>query len=92
METYSVLALSTGHIEESDNVALKAAAYQTNMVMVRNSGYFIKLYQDEKASNIRPSYSYSLQKLIEFALDKGFGMIELDSAAEALEEFTLHDW
>jgi hypothetical protein len=92
METYSVLAASTGHIELADNGALKVAASQTGMVMHRHTGYFIKLYRDDKAANIRPDYSPSLQKLIEHAFDEGFGMIELDCDAEALEGFDLHDW
>lgn len=92
METYSVLAASTGHIELADNGALRVAASQTGMVMARHTGYFIKLYQNDKAANIRPGYSSSLQKLIEFAHDKGFGMIELDCDAETLEGFDLHDW
>lgn len=92
METYSVLATSTGHITLADNGALKSAGFKTNMVMTRNTGYFIKLDQDNKAANIRDDYSYSLKKLIEFAFEQGFGMIELDCDAEVLEGFDLYDW
>lgn len=92
METYSVLAVSTGHITLADNGALKVAGYQTNMVMTRSTGFFIKLHQDNREENIRDDYSPSLNKLIEFAFDKGFGMIELDCDAEVLEGFDLYDW
>lgn len=92
METYSVLAVSTGHIELEDNGALKLAASQTGMVMTRATGFFIKLYQDDKAANLRCDYSPSLRQLIEHAFDNGFGMIELDCDADALEGFDLHDW
>ena len=42
METYQAIALSTSHIEQADTNALRIAAFQTNMVMKRESGFFIR--------------------------------------------------
>ena len=92
METYQVIALSTSHIEEDDTGALRIAAFQTNMVMERESGFFIKLYMNDLAGNLRGDYSPSLCKVIEFAFNNDFQMIELDSDAEAIPELEQHDW
>lgn len=92
METYNAVALSTSHITEDDNGALRVASFQGNMVMERESGFFIKLYMDEPAHNFREDYSESLKNVIRFAFDNDFQMIELDSDAEAIEELDQHDW
>ena len=92
METYQVIALSTSHIEEDDTGALRIAAFQTNMVIERESGFFIKLYMNDLAGNLRGDYSPSLCKVIEFAFNNDFQMIELDSDAEAIPELDQHDW
>tara|TARA_R110001599_G_scaffold350659_2_gene581138 strand:- start:69 stop:347 length:279 start_codon:yes stop_codon:yes gene_type:complete len=92
METYQVIALSTSHIEQADNNALRIAAFQTNMVMERESGFFIKLYMNDLAGNIRGDYSPSLCKVIEFAFNNNFEMIELDSDAQIIQELDQHDW
>ena len=92
METYQVVALSTSHFEQDDSGALRIAAFQTNMVMERESSFFLKLHMDDLAGNIRSDYSPSLRKVIEFAYNNGFQMIELDSDAGVIQELDQHDW
>lgn len=92
MEIYQFIALSTSHIEEDDNGALRIAAFQTNMVMERESGFFIKLETEDLAGNLRSDYSPSLCKVIDFAFNNNFELIELDSDAEAIPELDQHDW
>lgn len=92
METYQAIALSTSHIERSDAVALNLAGKQTEMVFERDSGYLIKLYTDDLALNIRSDYSPSLKRVVEFAYERNFALIELDVAAEVLDELHQHSW
>ena len=92
METYQVIALSTSHIEEDDTSALCIAAFQTNIVMERESSFFITVYMNDVAGNLSGDYSPSLCKVIEFAFNNNFEMIELDSDAEAIPELDQHDW
>jgi hypothetical protein len=47
---------------------------------------------NDLAGNLRGDYSPSLCKVIEFAFNNNFEMIELDSDAEAIPELDQHDW
>lgn len=94
-ETYPVLALGTGHMTFEDSQYLDVLANTgSNMVMKRESGFFIKLYagEDELEMNFNLHYSPSLTSIITFAYENGFQLIEFDSDAPALKEFTVHDW
>ncbi|MBL1456388.1 hypothetical protein [Methylophaga sp.] len=92
METYPVIALNVSHIEKADDDALRIAAFQTNIVMERDSGFFIKLYMNDLADNLRGDFSPSLCKVIQFAFNYNFDWIELDSDAEAISELDQHAW
>lgn len=92
METYRVIALSTAHIEHSDVATLSAAVDESNMVMKRDTGFFIKLYLNSLAGNFRKDYSKSLKEVIAYAFDNNFEMIELDSDAPVIQELNQHDW
>lgn len=94
-ETYPVLALSTGHMTFKDSQYLDVLANTgSNMVMTRESGYFIKLYagEDELEMNLNVHYSPFLTRVITFAYESGFELIEFDTDAPVIEEFTVHDW
>lgn len=92
-ETYGVMAVSTAHLTMDDHQHLHAQSEDSNMVMARDTGYFIKLYQDPEhndslAMNRSANYSDTLNELIRFAVRNGYQMIEFDADAHILEEFT----
>ncbi|WP_138437949.1 DUF5983 family protein [Marinobacter shengliensis] len=93
-ETYQVLAVSTGHISEQDNLLLLEAANDPDetMVMGRKTGYFIKLYADDTPLNYRHGHSEALKRLIRLALEAGFQMIELDADASMIDGLDVFDW
>jgi len=54
VESYRVMAISIGHITQADSEAFtKLASDGDNMIMDRDSGFFIKLYGDDLAFNVR---------------------------------------
>lgn len=93
-EAYRVLAVSTGHITEQDNLLLQAAADDPDetMVMGRKTGYFIKLYAGDSPLNYRHGYSEALNRLIRLAHEAGFQMIELDCDASLIDGLDVFDW
>lgn len=92
-ESYRVMAISISHITELDSTFLsKLANDGDNMIMERDSGFFIKLYGDELELNEREELSVSLNKIITHACNHGFQMIEIDQAIPALDIFRVHEW
>ena len=111
MEVYSVLVLSTAHITKEDADVLHSITHRhpyilnhpfANMIMERDTGYFMKLYEEEylndlaaypkvMAENMR--FSTALQKIITYAYSEGHRMIEFDRDAEKYPEFfETFDW
>ena len=95
METYSVLALSTGHLTKEDNALLHGITHHHphaldhqfyGMVMSREEGYFIKLYEEDYL-NEAAEFSPTLHKIIKYAHTEGHRMIEFDRDAEEYPEF-----
>ena len=103
METYTVLAMSTGHLTKEDNSLLHSITHRHHhalenpfygMVMTREKGYFIKLY-DERYLNEEGATEFSpaLQKIILHAHDEGHRMVEFDcDAAEYPALFETFNW
>ena len=90
-ESYSCLVCSTGHLKQTGLRGLEEmAAGGDSMVMARDTGLFIKLYEEEKYNN-RPEYCAELLTLIQFAQENGHKLIELDCDAETLPIFPVYD-
>lgn len=100
LETYEVVALSTGHLTLEDRDALEDAANEGDpMVLKRDTGFFIKFYpagpEDNEGispSNLRHGHSETIKDIIRWALKSGYSMIEFDSDADMLEQFPTFDW
>ena len=90
-EQYRCVALSTAHIKKVDLMALDRQSEDEQMVLVRDTGYFIKLYEEEDY-NCHSSYSLRLNVLIRKAHMAGFRMIELDRDAPILDNFPSSEW
>ena len=92
-EQYKAIALSTGHLTEEDVMTLTNMVHRTNMVTMRDTGWFVKLYEIENkdASDIEawreyyPFVSDSLMTILQCVYLSGFRMIEFDSDAEEIE-------
>ena len=77
-ETYTVLVLSTGLLTVADQFTLNALV-EENMVMRRDTGYFVKLYEEEEYN--QASYgilSKAVRTIILESHKLGFRMIEFD--------------
>lgn len=92
-ESYRCLCLSTAHLTKNDVGVLEELAGKKadQMIFERDSGFFIKLYE-ESEYNQREGMSAGYHKIIEYALAKGFRMIEFDCDVEALDIFESHNW
>ena len=89
-DTYRVVAVSTGHLTSSDMRYLEGVSKyvvdteRDNMVMARDTGWFIKLY-DEPEYNQRVGLSIAANELLKLAHMAGFKMVEFDSEAEVVD-------
>jgi len=94
IETYKVVALSTGHLTIEDRDALQAAAddIEETMVMGRSTGFFIKLYDLADSDDLRHGHSESIKRIVQWAKGLGFQMIEFDRDADTLPCFPVYDW
>jgi len=92
-ESYKVVVLSTSHLSKKDVEALDHAISDgDNMVLKRMTGFFIKLYPSNTASNFRHGHSESIKKLISWALNKGYQMIEFDCDGNLVPQFPTYEW
>ena len=111
MEEYKVLAISTSHLSKEDTSVFHSLSHHhldaydhpfRHMVMARDTGWFIKLY-DEADYNDLVTYpqaigegmrfSPALHKIIMFAHSNGYRMIEFDRDAEEYPNlFETYDW
>ena len=94
-DQYKCIAISTIHLNEHCKSALSALAAHTNMVFERDTGWFVKLY-DELEYNLEMPNSAcyelgeipsQLATIYSAALSAGYRMIEFDSEAEAYNGF-----
>jgi hypothetical protein len=91
-DTYNVISISTSHISNEDRIRLDVYSNDKtcNMIMNRDSGWFIKLYDDESANEAH-GLSAPLTTLLNVCLNLGFRMIEFDSDATVYEALTCFD-
>ncbi len=102
LEEYKVLAINSGHITRSDAALLSSMTHShphtlihpfKNMIMERDAGYFIKLYDEEVDDSQFVGFSESLIKILKYAHQEGFRMIEIDCDAKQYPElFETFDW
>lgn len=92
-ESYSVVAISTSHLTESDTVLLSQSFINgEQMTLQRHTGFFIKLYSHDLSSNLKDTYSCSLKDIIKWAFKSGYRMIEFDRDADCHPGFEVHEW
>lgn len=97
VEEYMTVAMSTAHLTKEDLDALEAAEREDDqMVLKRESGYFIKLYDvcDEEGveRNYRHGHSDTIKDIIRWALESGYRMIEFDGDATVMAQFPTFEW
>lgn len=88
-EQYKTLCISTGDITEPDMKKLELAAELTgmNMIMVRDTGLFLKLYREEEyMTDMIGNLTPETQQIINAAIAAGFRMIEIDCDTEPLTD------
>jgi len=96
-ETYEVLVLSTAHLTEADNIGLGKMAKDPseNMVMERETGYFIKLYtadNDGFSHNKYPVLSNHFTRILHYADSIECLGIEFDCDAGTLGFLKTFNW
>lgn len=85
--SYRTLVLSLAHITKEDEVVLaREKVNQDNgMILGRDTGFFIKLYEDLEDC-LMDDYSLPLKSLVIWAKEKGYSMIELDFEGPVMDE------
>lgn len=93
LDEYKCVAVSTGHLTENDRDQLHRAVHGPlfpegpavgNMIMERDTGWFMKLYGELDANMHGPIWSDQLQRLITWAHYAGYRMIEFDGDAPVI--------
>lgn len=93
-ETYHCLALSTAHVKQHTARQL-SLGLGSNMVMKRETGFFIKLYEcTEEGDDPAPwAVEYpELHALLRRAYDAGFRLVEFDRDADTVATLPTYDW
>ncbi|CCO44221.1 hypothetical protein VIBNISOn1_1050047 [Vibrio nigripulchritudo SOn1] len=93
-EQYRTACACTSNITQEDTKALDSMLMQDcSMVARRPTGYFIKLYEhDDDSSNYYPAFSDALNLILRVAAEQGFRCIELDCAANEVNNAVCFDW
>ena len=92
METYTVIALSTSHIKDEDRYWLSYLADKKEMIFERDTGYFIKFYEELELNDYIWEIRPHLRTLITWCHNKGFRMLELDRDAPTQKTLTNFKW
>jgi hypothetical protein len=96
-DQFKAICLSTAHLtkEDYDLLGSLACEHGESMHMDRDTGFFIKLYEEDgsdESLNTRKDYSGSLNRIVREAAEAGFRMIEFDCDAEVCEAFPTFEW
>lgn len=94
LETYRVVALSTKHLSHQDCSELRHLTHgpeEYGMVLARDTGWFIKLYE-ELDSSMDIVTNSSLRHIIKWAHSHGFRMVEFDCDAGIVDELNQYKW
>ena len=101
MESYKVLVLSTAHLTKRDSLELAELASAGNlrydsMVLEREFGFFVKLYEPPKGGdedmNGRDELSPDFKRIIDYAVAHGYRMVEFDRDGDIVDIFPSHEW
>jgi hypothetical protein len=91
IETYSAVAMSTGHLAPADFKLLDRMVdtRESTRILKRPYGYFIKLAGDahKVEHDLIPEASDELNRIIVWAKASGFSLIEFDSDAPRIDGF-----
>ena len=92
-DQYRVIGISTDHLSREDRDYLESLAKDPaiGMVMGRDTGWFLKLYEDLDLNLDYPAMSPSLQAIITCVHMAGFRMIEFDCDATSYEVWEMHE-
>lgn len=88
-ETYSGIALSTGHLSKDSLDWLNENYLKSNVMFKRDTGFIIKLYQDFILSY--DDMPKELEHIITVVICAGFCLLEFDADAHFSELFTYYD-
>ena len=82
-DQYRCIGINTAALQSHDQEALNLLASDDSngMVFARDSGWFVKLY-DEHELNCHKGLSYEVTTLFKCALEAGYCMVEFDHDAE----------
>lgn len=85
---YAVAALNTAHLASADHGLLSraGATMADGMVFERETGYFIKLY-DQLERNLRADFSPELRRIVTDLHGKGYRMLEFDTDAPLINAY-----
>ncbi len=81
-DSYKAIGISNYHLSYADTVVLDdlASDRECNMVLKRDTGWFVKLY-DSPDENNHESMSQNLNSILSACLGAGYQMIEFDTDA-----------
>lgn len=88
-DQYKCIAISTAHLDHHDRMVLENS--DKNMIMGRDTGWFVKLYEDEPLSGLS-MFTPKFQTLVSDIYAAGYRMIEFDGDAPVLDGYATFDW
>jgi len=95
IETYTAVAMSTGHLSEEDKALLSKQAKDPgcSRIMEREYGFFIKVPGEpaDVGYNLIEGGSKELNRIIIWAMGCGFQMIEFDADANYIDGFAVQE-
>lgn len=86
-DSYRTIGISNYHLSGADTVVLDdlASDPECNMVLKRDTGWFVKLYESPDA-NTHASMSLNLNSILSACLSAGYRMIEFDADANLYQK------
>lgn len=98
-DQYKTICISTGHIRSSDAEKLREDGDNPsqNMIMTRDTGFFVKLYSDDH-DEVRvleqdyPGYSEAFYNVMKHVKEAGFTLVEFDCDATVYNSLPTFDW
>lgn len=93
IETYKAVAVSTQHLTEEslEWLAQRKVHHDFNMCTFRDTGAFLKLYEDYD-DNIIKGMPSDLINVIGFCWNHGARIIEFDNAVNPIDELPIFEW
>ena len=94
MEKWKGISLSISHITEDDDIHLKGASKDSQLVLDKQYGYLIHINTDWEAcsATIPDDFSKYLKRVIELAIHEKARWVEFDSDVEPTPFLETFDW